>query len=52
MKRRSILRPALAMLAVSALASLPAYAAEHVTLRNGAEFGLFAGGGEDCPDGL
>ena len=38
MKRRSILRPALAMLAVSALASLPAYAAEHVTLRNGAEF--------------
>jgi soluble lytic murein transglycosylase-like protein len=37
MKRRPILRPALAMLAVSTLASLPAYAAEHITLRNGAE---------------
>jgi soluble lytic murein transglycosylase-like protein len=38
MKLRPILRPALAMLAVSTLASLPAYAAEHITLRNGAEF--------------
>jgi soluble lytic murein transglycosylase-like protein len=38
MKRRTPFRPALAMLAVSTLASLPARAAEHVTLRNGAEF--------------
>jgi soluble lytic murein transglycosylase-like protein len=38
MKRRPILRPTLAMLAVGTLASLPAYAAEHITLRNGAEF--------------
>jgi soluble lytic murein transglycosylase-like protein len=38
MKLRPILHPALAMLAVSTLASLPVYAAEHITLRNGAEF--------------
>jgi soluble lytic murein transglycosylase-like protein len=38
MKRRTLFRSALAMLAIGTLASLPAHAAEHVTLRNGSEF--------------